>query len=276
MNLNILNLKIITFDKLMTTYSITRTNKLIDLNGDKTNFVCSFECRSVNGDDFYTAVVDQTTLDNEEDGIPYKKSTNGVVTNTFTSENNIYQNHFLVLKSDDPCEVVVNINLKELPKKLPSEEEIRKLEMIKQQLDEEYQPPQPTFEEKRTYNWTRIFLICLVIIGILSVIYYFYNKKQTKTESETYNDLDKNVDEVLKLLTPVDVDPPIINTERVISPSPVKRSSPSPVVIESRPHSPIGSPTSPVFSTNNSPENDISKKIHEKLMEKLKRASIAY
>ncbi len=280
MNLNILNLKIIALDKLMATYSITKTNKLIDLNGDKTNFVCSFDCRSENGQDFYVAVADQTTLDNEEDAIQYRKSTNGVISNTFTSDNNIYQNHFLVLKSDEPCDVIVTINLKELPKKLPTEEQIRKLEMIKQQVDEEFtgSDTQPT---EKKYNWTRIFLVCLVVIGLLSVIYYFYSKRQETVE----NDLEIKIDNILKIkpeemdLNPVSLDyvsqpPP---SESVVVSSPVKQLKPGSPVLDI--DYDVRSP-SPVVSSNSSrevsPENSISKKIHEKLMEKLKKASIAY
>jgi hypothetical protein len=292
MNLNILNLKIITLDKLMTTYSITKTNKLIDLNGDKTNFVCSFECRSENGEDFYTSVVDQTTLDNEEDGIHYSKSINGVASNTFTSNNNIYQNHFLVLKADEPCEVLVNINVKELPKKLPSEDEIRKLEMIKQQVDEEYNMPEPPPEvvvEEKKYNWMRIFLFSLVAIGVVSGIYYLYNKRSTKPTPEI--DIETKIDDLLRLsdssndvmdIKPVDTEsllsrssPPPVKISpppKLSSPSPIRQS---PIIDYDVVQSPIQSPVRSA-STYESPENSISKKIHEKLMEKLKKASIAY
>jgi hypothetical protein len=278
MNLNILNLKIITLDKLMATYSITKTNKLIDLNGDKTNFVCSFECRSENEQDFYVAVADQTTLDNEEDAIQYKKSINGVVSSTFTSDNNIYQNHFLVLKSDEPCDVFVTINLKELPKKLPTEEQIKKLEMIKQQIDEEYTPDSQPVEKK--YNWTRIFFVCLVIIGILSVVYYFYSKRKQTVETN----LETKIDNILKL-QPSEMDLNPVSLDYISSPveasSPVKPVKTGSPVIDIDYDTFVRSPSpvvSPVVASSRdaSPENSISKKIHEKLMEKLKKASIAY
>jgi hypothetical protein len=271
------------FDKLMTTYSIGKTNKLIDLNGDKTNFMCSFRCESENGDDFLVAVADQTTLDNE-DTLNYSQSKNGVISKTFTSDNNIYQNHFLALKADSPCDLTVHIDLKELPKKMPSEEEVRKLEMIKRQFDREQEQeaevaPPPT-ESK--YNWTRIFLFCLVGIGLVSVVYYLYNKNKNNKYQEVDLDLDKKINDILNdnsvndLLHQPEVKSPLRVEDLSVKsyspdviPSPIR--SPSPISYSHSPDSPITYSHSPA-----SPENTISKSIHEKLMDKLKKASIAY
>jgi len=257
-----------THDKLMTTYSVDKTNKLIDLNGDKTNFRCSFKCESENGEDFYVAVADQNTLDNET--LNYTTS-KGRLAKTFTSNNNIYQNHFLVLKSDSPSNVTVTIDLQELPTKMPSDEEVRKLEMIQQQAEQEC-VEQNTGSVEPKYNYTRIFLFCLVGIGLISLVYYIYTPKK-ESSSPAYGldrDLETKIDDILKSSNEVLLQP-------VIKPlSPSYTTVPTPENISSPIRSPMYSPEYASPEREASPGNNISNTIHEKLMEKLKKSSIAY
>ena len=248
----------------MTTYSIDKTNKLIDLNGDKTNFKCSFQCKSENGEDFDVAVTDQNTLDNET--LNYQKTLNGSLSKTFTSNNNIYQNHFLVLKSEYPTNVIVTIDLQEVHRKMPSDEEIRKLDMLQQQV-EQFEQHTDSVEPK--YNYTRIFLCCLVGIGLISIAYYFYTiKKETSSpEPNLYLDLEQKIDDILKSSNEevVSLQPEMTP---VLSPSYTEVASPENII-----SSPIRSPNylsaynSPVREAS-SPDNNISNTIHEKLMDK--------
>lgn len=96
------------------TYKLSKIKQLIDLNGDSTNFDIQFRVASRNGEPFDILVVDQTTLDNSPE-LQYKKA-NGQMSGNMVQDKNVYQNYFIVLKADDPCECDVEIIKKELPK----------------------------------------------------------------------------------------------------------------------------------------------------------------
>jgi hypothetical protein len=173
--------------------------------------------------------------------------------------------------------VAVEIELKELPKKMPSEEEVRKLEMIKKQFEQEeeeedyVEQPSPS---KR--NWTRIFLFCLVGVGLISVAYYLYSRNKSSSSSSGDDELEKKINDIMKisnedLLKPQEIYP---KTPARVEKTPSYQDDISPPIRSPSPasYSPIRSP-SPV---SYSPENTITKTIHEQLMNKLKKASIAY
>ena len=96
------------------TYNLSKIKQLIDLNGDSTNFDIQFRVKEKNNKPFDILVVDQTTLDNSPD-LQYKKA-NGQMSGSMIQDKNVYQNYFIVLKADEPCECDVEIIKKELPK----------------------------------------------------------------------------------------------------------------------------------------------------------------
>jgi hypothetical protein len=100
------------------TYNLNKVRQLIDLNGDTTNFEISFKAVSKNREPFDMLIVDQTTLDNTPN-LEFKKAVNGEIAGNIVQDKNIYQNYFMVLKSDNPCQCDVEIIKKELPKSLP-------------------------------------------------------------------------------------------------------------------------------------------------------------
>ena len=91
------------------TYNLNKTKQLIDLNGDTTNFEIQFTATTPNKEPFYAIVVDQNTLDSDNP-INFKKVTDGTISGNIRNDKNIYNNYFLLLKSDDPCECFVNID----------------------------------------------------------------------------------------------------------------------------------------------------------------------
>jgi hypothetical protein len=97
-----------------TVYKVTQQKLLIDLNGDLTNFDINFKARGESGKIFEALVVDQKTLDGPEP-LVYKKVDQGQITANIISDNNIYQNFFLVLKSVEPCSVEVVLTKKSIP-----------------------------------------------------------------------------------------------------------------------------------------------------------------
>lgn len=150
------------------TYSIHNVKQLIDLNGDSTNFDITFKVASKNGAPFDVLVVDQATLDTNPN-LQYRRADKGIITGTISNNKNIYQNHFLVLKSDTPCECDVEIIKKELPVNIP-------------------QQPTTTvptsLSKKRTdgFDWVKILLVLGAIAGIIVVLYWLPKKEPTKTE----------------------------------------------------------------------------------------------
>lgn len=153
------------------TYNITPQQKLIDLNGDMTNFKLTFTATS--SEPFYVLVVDQKMLD---DNVPlnYKKvelSADGKsasIGGDIVVDKNIYQNFYLLLKSDNPCDVTVNITKEQIPPNIP--------------------PPQNTSPPLLTKppsnggnNWkTILILIALGLAGFL--LWQYFSKRSQNTE----------------------------------------------------------------------------------------------
>lgn len=137
------------------TYSVSKIKQLIDLNGESTNFEVHFRIVSKNKEQFDILVVDQTTLDNNPN-LEYKKADNGEISGNIVHDKNVYQNYFIIIKSDQPCECEIEITKKELPKTV-----VMPLQKSPTQSD-------------NTFSWINIVIIggVVVIVGIL--FYYIY------------------------------------------------------------------------------------------------------
>ena len=143
------------------TYSLSKMKQLIDLNGDITNFDLTFTATSKDGCVFDALVVDQTTLDSNP-SLEYKKA-EGTISGTIVSDKGVYQNYFLLLKSDTPCECIVSIELKEISKRSspPPSQQNKKQSVL------QVQP-------KSSINWK---LIIIVVIACCILVWFFYGKK---------------------------------------------------------------------------------------------------
>ena len=154
------------------TYSLSKIKQLIDLNGDSTNFNIKFKVTCKDNLPFQVLVVDQTTLDNAET-LEYKDVT-GTISGNVIADKNVFQNHFLILKSDNQCEVDVEIIKEDLPK-IPDS-------IIQQQINPPVNSlPQPIRQPSKGANWLKIGLIALVIIGGGLLLWYLYKRKNPKT-----------------------------------------------------------------------------------------------
>jgi hypothetical protein len=97
------------------TYTLTPQNQLIDLNGNLVNFDLTFSATSKDGTPFKAVVIDQQTLDTNPE-INYNIVENGSVGGNIVYDKNIPQNFFLIVKiHENPCEVEVLIDKKEIP-----------------------------------------------------------------------------------------------------------------------------------------------------------------
>lgn len=109
--------------KTVNKYSLNQRHQLIDLNKENTNFALTFDVVSKKGDEPIDAEFEALVITQEQlDALPslnslvMKKTTNRIGGN-ITSEDDTYQNHFLVLRADKPVDVDVHIDLRKIPPK---------------------------------------------------------------------------------------------------------------------------------------------------------------
>ena len=123
--------------------NVSSRQTLVDLNDDTVNFDINFVAKSLDGSDFNIIVVDQKTLDNQPN-LNFRKSSGGELSGSLISDNNIYQNYFICLKSEKICVVEIVITKKIIP---PNYEKINKM---KEEMKEEMN--RKLFEQKRIKN----------------------------------------------------------------------------------------------------------------------------
>ena len=152
------------------TYTLGKIKQLIDLNDDSVNFDLSFKVTCHDDTIFQMLVVDLTTLDNTPQ-LEYKDVKN-TISGNIVADKNVYQNYFLILKSDKVCKVDVETTKKVLPKTPthdddPSEQSPVEQGSVEKQSDNWF----TAFFSK--FNWKKIGIISAVIaIGGLLVWYY--------------------------------------------------------------------------------------------------------
>ena len=153
-------------------YTLSKGKQLVDLNGDSTNFDITFKVVSKNHVPFDLLVVDQTTLDNTP-SLQYKRADKGEISGNIVQNKNVYQNYFLILRADEPCEVEVEVIKKDLPKTA-----IQLPDLPKQQIRD-------SIIKQDGFDWMKL----LLIVGVISVIgamLYWYSKR-TDTDQKMLN-----------------------------------------------------------------------------------------
>ena len=150
-------------------YTLGKIKQLIDLNGDSTNFDLSFKVTCADDTHFDVLVVDQATLDNNQE-LEYKKTQKIISGNILTDKNIVYQNYFLILKSDKECTVEVELIKKILPKPVENA----------QPLDQNLKLPKRNSaksQESSGINWKKIGLISVVVLIGLGILWVLYKRK---------------------------------------------------------------------------------------------------
>jgi hypothetical protein len=152
----------------MKTYSVSKVKQLIDLNGDSVNFEVNFKVSSQNKEPFDILVVDQTTLDNNQN-LQYKNVTNGTISGKVKQDKNVYQNHFIILKAENPCNCDVEILKTELPEtREPAPQTPAPMVQVKQQLSKK----EFNSDKNDGFHWIKIVLIVGFIAGIGLTLYW--------------------------------------------------------------------------------------------------------
>lgn len=148
------------------TLTLDKVRQLVDLNGELTNFVARFIITPKTDAPYEYTIASQTMLDNSEtlNFLPAK----GPVQKEFSIEEDLYQNHFLVLKSNSPHEVDIIIQREALPSKV-----VANPAATAQAVVVAPQPVEPPFYKQ---TWFQLLMVCAAI----AVGYYLYNKYFSK------------------------------------------------------------------------------------------------
>ena len=161
---------------IMTTYNLNNIKQLIDLNKDKINFELEFQIESVDGKTFEALVVTQEMLDSEEP-IIYQKA-EGFISGKIVSDKNIYQNYFLLLKSSEPVECKVLVNIKDIP---PNIDNFRQQMPREEILNQKIKPIIKKSAKKSWFTMKNLIFLGLIMLAIF-LIWYFYFKSPSSQE----------------------------------------------------------------------------------------------
>ena len=180
----------------MKTYTVSKVKQLIDLNGDSINFDITFKVTSRKGEPFQILVVDQSTLDNNTE-LKYKTITNGSISGKIQQNKNIYQNHFLILRSENPCECDVEIHKTDLittnnPINPTPNPNPNPMNVNTNPINANTNPMSPmnpvattnTISTKSSsvnsssFEWIQIILIAGLVLGVGISIYWFSQKNK--------------------------------------------------------------------------------------------------
>jgi len=172
--------------------NVNKIKQLVDLNKHYTNFNLRFKAVSQNQEDFYAAVVDQTTIDNLPDTEIQYKLANGSISGNVSSDKNVYQNHFLILKSENPITVEVEIELKELPntqKHDVSQNTQGMQQSMKQSMKQSMQQGRCPIENnlngvEKSSLFNRRNLFILLGLFFIGILVYFFIKSKTQSNKD--------------------------------------------------------------------------------------------
>ena len=165
--------------KNMKTFSMNvgKKKQLIDLNGSSVNFDVNFKLTS--SDPFYMVVVNQSTLD-ENKPIEYKHVTTGEISGNIVSDSGEYDNYFIIIKADNPVQVEVSLDKREVPLNPTTRQSpnvvsehtpIERIPRVQKRHT-------PTFWGK--YKYVIILIIILIVVG---VGYWYYTKYKQNTDT---------------------------------------------------------------------------------------------
>ena len=172
------------------THNLGKIKKLIDLNGDSINFDLSFTVTCKDDTPFNALVVDQSTLDNGQE-LVYKE-VKKTISGNILADKNVYQNYFLILKSDSPCDIELEIVKKDLPKTANSGMPNSGMHSQIDSRTRSNMSNQDVLRDQRfKINWTHI-LIGAICIGGLILLFYTYKNKDNQVTNQVTNQVDLN------------------------------------------------------------------------------------
>ena len=178
------------------TLSLTNGKQLLDLNGSSVNFDLTFSAKSVDNSPFDAIVVDQATLDSNVN-LDFQRATDGIISANIVSDKNVYQNYYLCLKSDKPCQVEVVIDKKEINANLPPPQSPLPLSsQSPSSLPHLRLPTKPS-----NTNWMIIGIV-IILLSLFGGYYYYIYKKKKKIEDEDMLSSNKIFDTITQPQSP--------------------------------------------------------------------------
>ncbi len=162
------------------TYTLGKIKQLIDLNGDSTNFDLSFKVTCQDDTPYNLLVVDQTTLDNTPE-LQYKEARKSISGN-IVADKNVYQNYFLILKSEKPCVVDVELTKKVLPKTPSGPIESGPIPGPGNPVPSSRPRKTVISSPPSSIPWKKIGLIALVVVIGLGILWCLYKRKGKETD----------------------------------------------------------------------------------------------
>lgn len=150
-------------------YNISNIKQLIDLNGPLVNFLLDFKVTSVSNETFDAVVMTQEMLDTSST-IEYQKA-EGQISGQIKNDNGVYNNYFLILKSEKPMEVEVFSDLTEIPEVNPLPEQQQEQEQLLEKKKRIKEPNEMSFTNKLLI-FVGVFLLLCAGYGL-----YLYFKK---------------------------------------------------------------------------------------------------
>jgi hypothetical protein len=160
------------------TYKLGKIKQLVDLNQNITNFDLNFTVVSKDGSEFYTVVVDQTMLDNEPN--PEYKKVNGRISGNIVADKGVYQNYFLLLKADKPCECDVITEIKEIPKNPEWEKQLINEHIKKQEQSQAQTRMMQMQKQNSEESRGKGTIIIILLVALAGVAIYFYLHKKSE------------------------------------------------------------------------------------------------
>ena len=157
-------------------YNVNSIRQLIDLNGEATNFEIEFKASCADSSkEFEILVIDQTTLDSE--GSPEYKKVKNSLSGRIVSDKNVYQNYFLVLRSEQPCEVEVELNFNKLQDHIPQKPQPQPQQSVNSSTD--------NTSDGTSLDWKKIVII-VGVVAVIGLVIWYYSAKSNE-DSEDFN-----------------------------------------------------------------------------------------
>lgn len=152
-------------------YTISNIKQLIDLNGSLVNFQLNFKVVSLTNEPFDAVVMTQEMLDGNPN-IEYQKA-EGQISGQIKNDNGVYNNYFLILKSDKSMEVELTSELQEIPMAQNPVE--TSSDIISQPPSQIIKKKKPKESSELSTTWKIIvFAVVFLILAGGWAIWYFY------------------------------------------------------------------------------------------------------
>jgi len=191
-------------------YSVTKTKQLIDLNGETVNFKLTFDIKSKNNEPYQVVVVNENNLQSEDDfKFEYKLVNNGIISGEIVADSDVYQNYYLLIKSDNPCECEVTLKIEDiLPKPQPPPQQEMPMYQPMQQMPQypQHTPPPHSYKQQIenfelpkndtgniqssssslnplgsfNFKWKYIGYAIIFVIILAGLYFYFYKNPKDK------------------------------------------------------------------------------------------------